>query len=336
TDLGFESLYQLKDFSSWGFSEVIAKIPFYFSALNKIVETAVERNTKVAILIDFQDFNLRLAKRLSKNGIKVLYYVAPQAWAWKPWRAKTLGEAVHTLFTIIPFEKNWFKERGVRNVVSVNHPLHYSMGPEFKKGPSKIFAELKDACHLLLLPGSRNFEVKNLLPEFIKVAAKLKNENPGLRLSIVKSPNVDEALYSPYLQLFEKIYPSDSLTNALEQADFSLAASGTVTLATALYEVPTVVCYKSSLLNEFIFYTFLDYKGPISLANIVHDRIIYPELIQDQATEYNIHQAILKWMTSEAEYIKIKKELAKTKELIRGEGLEASQILAEVINQNSI
>ena len=125
--LGVELLYHLKDFSSWGFSEVIGKIPFYFKALQHIEEEVVRRGCQTAILIDFQDFNMRLAKRLKRRGVKVLYYVAPQAWAWKAWRATTLSKTVHTLFTILPFEKDWFKERGVNQVCSVPHPLwfHY-------------------------------------------------------------------------------------------------------------------------------------------------------------------------------------------------------------------
>ena len=102
SSLGVENLYHLKDFSSWGFSEVIGKIPFYFKALNQIVEEVKKRKCKFAILIDFQDFNLRLAKKLNREGVRVFYYVAPQAWAWKAWRAKALEENVDTLFTIIP------------------------------------------------------------------------------------------------------------------------------------------------------------------------------------------------------------------------------------------
>ena len=109
---GMDLLYHLKDFSSMGFSEVIGKIPFYFNALSHIEKEVIRRHTKVAILVDFQGFNMRLAKRLSKRGVKVLYYVAPQAWAWKSHRAQALSETVHTLFTILPFEKNGFRIGG--------------------------------------------------------------------------------------------------------------------------------------------------------------------------------------------------------------------------------
>ena len=115
-DRGMDLLYHLKDFSSMGFSEVILKVPFYFKALKTIEDEVKKRQCKVAILIDFQDFNLKLSKKLKSLGVKVLYYVAPQAWAWKEWRAKTIQETTDTLFTILPFEKKWFQDRGVKNV----------------------------------------------------------------------------------------------------------------------------------------------------------------------------------------------------------------------------
>ena len=103
---GMDLLYHLNEFSSWGVSEVIGKIPFYFNALNSIVNEVEKRDCKYAILVDFQSFNHRLAKRLKKRGVKVFYYVAPQAWAWKAFRAQLLGKSVHTLFTIIPLKKS--------------------------------------------------------------------------------------------------------------------------------------------------------------------------------------------------------------------------------------
>ena len=120
---GFELIYHLKEFSTWGFSEALKKIPFYIKALRYICKQALLRETPVAILIDFQGFNLRLARRLSGQGVKIFYYVAPQTWAWKPARTNILKESVYTLFTILPFEKKWFTTRGLNRVISVPHPL---------------------------------------------------------------------------------------------------------------------------------------------------------------------------------------------------------------------
>ena len=118
-------------------------------------------------------FNLKLAGKLKERGVEVLYYVAPQAWAWKEYRVKKLSECVHTLFTIIPFEKKWFQDRGVERVISIDHPLWTTYQKELKTFTSK---EISNPLHLLLLPGSRAFEVQSLLPQFIETIKELKKE----------------------------------------------------------------------------------------------------------------------------------------------------------------
>ena len=330
--LGVELKYDLKDFSSWGFSEVIKKLPFYIKALKNIECEALERNTKTAILIDFQDFNLRLAKRLKKQGVKVLYYVAPQAWAWKAYRAKVMQRTVHTLFSILPFEKKWFQDRGMDKIVGVDHPLLAKFKNDLSDIPKTKFSDLKKGVNLLLLPGSRNFEVRGLLPEFIETLKLLKDF--PIKTSLVLSSNINRDLVDPYLKYIDKVYPNEKLASALKEADLALAASGTVTLSCALFEVPTVVAYKGSLLNEFIFHQFIKYKGPISLPNIIHEKWIYPELLQDRATSYNFSQVIRSWLTDESEYEKIKETLAETKGLLEGESIDVASYMAGVLKED--
>ena len=331
---GVELLYNLKDFSSWGYSDVILKIPFYIKAMNHILDEVEKRNCKVAILIDYQSFNLKLAGKLKARGVEVLYYVAPQAWAWKEYRVKKLSEYVNTLFTIIPFEKKWFHERGVKKVVSIDHPLWTTYEKELRNFSSHSFdPAAKKGMRLLLLPGSRHFEVALLLPEFIQSIHLLKKEF-ALEVSIVKSSSVSEDHYQNYNQYFDKIYTNEDLVSALKEADFALAASGTVTLTCALFEVPTVVCYKTSLLNQFIFEAVVRYKWFISLANIVQNRAVFPELLQDQVSSYNIVSHLKFWYYNKRDYIELKEQLKQTKKLVRGEGIDIPQLIANVINNS--
>ncbi len=314
---GVECLYHLRDFSSWGFSEVIGKIPFYFRAMTKLLGEVEKRRTKVAILIDFQDFNMRLAKKLKSRGVEVLYYVAPQAWAWKPWRAKAMQRDVNTLFTILPFEKKWFLDRGVKHVYSAPHPLFFHYKEEvISRKLEKSFDEVKENTRILILPGSRNFEVKNLLPLFIKAIKLIHGE---VELGIVHSPNVSQELYRPFLKDCSNIFDHSKLPDALEWAHLALAASGTVTLSCALFQVPTVVCYKTSLLNEFIFSNCLSYDGPISLANIVHEEIVFPEFLQNSVSDFNISEVLKKWITEENSFNLVKEKLKETLSLISGD-----------------
>jgi lipid-A-disaccharide synthase len=302
----------------------------------KMIENEVQkRNCKVAILVDFQSFNLKLAGKLKKLGVAVLYFVAPQAWAWKEYRVKKLANSVHTLFTIIPFEKKWFKDRGVKNVLSIDHPLFTTYQKEIENFNGHFYRFSKP-LKILLLPGSRNFEVSNLLPEFIRAISDLRKVIP-IEVSIVKSTSVKEDLYQCFNEHFDKVYNNDELVVALKNADFAIASSGTVTLASALFEVPTIVCYQVSLVNYWIYEIFVNYTGPASLANIVHNRSVFPEFIQERSTSFNIVSQIKKWYNStseyNAEYLKVKATLKTTKNVVKGEALNVPEYMANVISR---
>ncbi|MBY0413055.1 MAG: hypothetical protein K2Q18_02765, partial [Bdellovibrionales bacterium] len=174
------------------------------------------------------------------------------------------------------------------------------------------------------------FEVEKLLPAFTESIKELKKLFP-LEVSIVKSNSVPEGLYAPYNDFINHEYSNENLTDALKKADFAIAASGTVTLTCALYEVPTVVCYKTSLLNQFIYEVLVSYRWFISLANIVQNRSVFPELLQDQVSAYNIVSYLKFWYYNKTDYLELKKKLAETKELVRGDKIEIPKYMAEVI-----
>ena len=332
-ELGVDLKYHLKDFSGIGISEVLSKIPFYYRALDHLVDEVKKRNTKTAILIDFQGFNLKLARKLKKLGVNVLYYVAPQAWVWKPWRAKVLEDNVHTLFTILPFEKKWFQDRGVTNVKSVIHPLITEYGDclkEVTKRNSKDWKSRK--LKILILPGSRNVEVSTLLPIFEKGAA-LISEKHDVEFGIVKTESVRQEHYRTDL-IYSKVWTSDMLAEALNWADMSIAASGTVTLATGMFQVPTVVCYKVSLFTEAVLTMLVPYDGPASLTNIIHEKMIFPELIQHHSDRYNIAKNINNWIENPNEFDEMVSTLSGTVHKLTGDDFSVSDYMANVINGN--
>lgn len=326
---GVELIYNLKDFSGIGISEVLSKIPFYYKALGDILDEVEKRKTKTAILIDFQGFNLKLAKKLKKRGVNVLYYVAPQAWVWKEYRVKVLERCVHTLFTIIPFEKKWFSDRGVTRVKGVEHPLMRTYKNDLTQITQRRFYRGKRK--ILLLPGSRRVEIESLLKVFNDALKLVHEQGFDFEVGIVKVDSVDQSLYES-VDKVSNSWDSDDLPNALNWADMCVAASGTVTLATGLFEVPTVVAYKLSLVTEFILSFFLKYDGPISLTNIVHEKMIFPEFTQHQANRYNISKSLLKWFDDEDEYNQVINTLKETKEKLKGDDFSLPEYMADVIN----
>lgn len=334
-NLGMDLVYHLKDFSTWGVTDAVKKIFFYIKAFKRIEREVERRKCKVAILIDFQTFNLKLAQKLSAKGVKVLYFVAPQAWGWKAYRAKVLAECTSILFTIIPFEQEWFKLRGVNQTRAVPHPLWREnrlkiLASKDYKIAAKPFSEVKKKTRILLLPGSRKFEVDFLLPEFVR-ALTLLQADQSVEVGIVKSPNLnDRVFWSLDPSLFDhKIQEFSQLDEAFKWAHLAIASSGTVTLQCALFNLPTIVCYNGGLVNRWIFETFIEYNGPISLANIFYQRGIdpegdkvFPEFVLDQANYFEIYQILKKWTSSEEVYTDLKKKIEKVEE--ECENLEGS------------
>lgn len=292
---GVNLLYHLNDFSSMGFSEVIKKIPFYLKARKKIIREVEKRKTKYAILVDFQSFNLSLAKKLEKQGVKVLYYVAPQAWAWKAWRAEEIKKCVYELFCILPFEKKWFEKKGVRKVTTLQHPVYLEL---------KNKKLLEEKNEILILPGSRKSEIKYLMPHFIESLNLIKNKFPDSVFSIVESSSVDSKIFEYYLKDFNLIkrYRDTEIDLALSKAKVAIAASGTVTLRCAIMKVPTVVCYRVSMLNEYIYNNFIDYRGFVSLPNVILNEEIFPELLGEDCHSYKIAKKVFTLLSSQKDY----------------------------------
>jgi lipid-A-disaccharide synthase len=322
---GFKILYHLKDFSTFGVTEAIKKLPFYYRAFHSILNEVKTRKCQNAILIDFQDFNFRLAQKLTQLGVRVFYYVAPQAWAWKEFRGQLLANRVYTLFCLLSFEKKWFTDRGVKNVIHVEHPLSLKYSSLLKLKPK---AEKSQVLRILILPGSRNFEVNYLLPIFTSVIKTLK-KSKKIHTSIVKSSSVKSINFLSNQFSWDQEYGPEKLHEALLDADICLAASGTVTLACALFQVPTVVCYRGNLLNAFFFFQFVKYNGFISLPNLILGKSVFPEFLQDRVTEFNLLRVLQSWVDDDQQLEKIKQELALIAPKLKGDNIEVANYIHE-------
>lgn len=329
--LGIELLYHARDFSGIGLSEILSKVPFYYKALANILNEVDKRKVDTAILIDFQGFNLKLAKKLKKRGVNVLYYVAPQAWVWKPWRAKTLEQNVHTLFTILPFEKNWFQDRGVTKVKSVVHPLMIEYGERLKRNRIRSSQDTTTRLpRILVLPGSRNVEVARLLPIFNNALSLVREQAIEFEVGIVVTETVRPELYEGLIGA-QKKWESHDIQAALDWADMSVAASGTVTLTTGLFQVPTVVGYQVSLFTEFVLGMLIPYKGFVSLTNIILGKKVFPEFINHRCDRYNISRELIHWLKNHDELDRTLADLKSLPERLTGDDFNVSEYMAEVI-----
>ena len=219
---------------------------------------------------------------------------------------KELAQFTNHLFCILPFEKKWFSERGVKQISSVLHPVYQKIEEENRWNHKE-----ENKQEVLLLPGSRNSEVLRTLPVFLKA---LSNTSHQLTISIVKTSSVNSKIYEAYDDKIDKSYDSSDLYDALENSKLCLAASGTATLSCALMQVPTIVGYKVSLLNELFYRVFVPYKGFIALANLIAEREVFPELIQDKFSSFEIERKLKEWLSDSKKIDEVKEKASLVRE----------------------
>ena len=279
--------------SSFGISEAIRAYKAVKTTFKKAVDAIESFSPSVVVLIDYPDFNIRLAKVAKKKGIKVLYYVSPQVWAWRKGRVKTIAEVSDRIAVILPFEEEIYRGTGVQ-CEFVGHPVleEIESMTEDWAGLRKNSGINTDSPVIALLPGSRPHELKSLLPVMIDVVRDFKAEFPdyNCRFIMPVAPNVDIEKYQTYISRLRDegvAVEKENAVKALSMADMAVIASGTATLQAAFLETPMVVIYKLSPFSYFIGRLIVDVKY-ISLINLISGREVVKELLQSQADAKNI------------------------------------------------
>jgi len=328
---GTQIFYDIKGISVIGIVDALKKLP-KFLALKKLVLQRIQTEKPNAIiLVDFSGFNLRLAKAINKT-IPVIYYVSPQVWASRQGRIESIKKYVHRMIVLFKFEEEFYKKHGIE-VDFVGHPLLDTIKPSAKKSETLAQFGLDSSKTIIaLLPGSRNAEIKNILPVMLK-SAKLINRNLGnAQFLIAKSPQVNLEIYNRLIHgtnLNIKIIEGKTY-DCLNVADFALVASGTATLETAVLEKPFVIIYKMSYLNYFLYRPQV--KVPfVGIVNIIAGKRIIPEFVQFNAKAGKIAAQVLKTLKDPAEMNHIKAELKQLSSSLGAPGasLRAAQIILD-------
>jgi lipid-A-disaccharide synthase len=263
---GAKILKHYRDLAFMGFYEVIRNFPTIIRNFGVIKKQILDVNPKVVVLMDYPGFNLRLLSWLKQNDFIVIYYIAPQAWAWKENRVKKMAKYIDELLVILPFEEEFFRTRGVKTEF-VGHPLLQS------KLESK---NLKESRQIALLPGSRKQEVEHILPLMLSVQSEISD----YKFVIAAMSHIGESFYKRIIGDKKVVLIFDNSHEVIGNSELALVSSGTATLQTALAEVPQIVCYKSGWLNYELGKRLI--KVPfISLVNLIFGKEIVRELIQD-------------------------------------------------------
>ena len=294
---GVETIVNSDELAIMGILEVTRALPKFLRAFRQLKQAAYERSPDAAVLVDWPEFNLRLATRLHRRGIKVIYYISPQLWAWRPRRISTIKRDVDLLLSILPFEAEWFKARGVAHVEFVGHPLAGEVKPRFDREEFCRRNDLDPARPIVaFLPGSRHKELERILPPMLDAIEQLTVARPDVQCVVVVAPSrsiaetqqiVNQQNGAAAIKLVQ-----GQTREALAAADAAAVASGTATLEAALLETPMVVVYKESAVNWHTLGRLITVSH-YGLVNLVAERELAKELMQHNLTGANLSGELL-------------------------------------------
>lgn len=311
-----------------GLTEAIAKIPESLATIRRLTAAAREARPHALVVIDFADFNLRLAPAVHKLGIPVIFYVSPQIWAWRPGRIKAIRKAATRVLVIFPFEQAIYEKAGVP-VEFVGHPLVDLIAVRESRDALLTRVGLDPARPVFaLLPGSRTNEVHRILPVMIEAAPLIRASVPDVQFVIARAPGLADALFAGIGAAGRVALVEGDTDSVLAAADLAITASGTATVQTALHGTPMVVVYKLSPLTYTVGRPLVK-LDTFAMVNLIAGERIVPELIQDACTPQSIAAESISLLTNDARREAMRQGMRTVRERLGGPG--ASRRAAEAI-----
>lgn len=281
-----------KETAFMGFLEVILNLNTIFKNIKMCKSDILDFNPDVIIFIDYSGFNLRIAKWAKQQNFTTNYYISPQIWASRENRIHQIKRDIDAMYVILPFEKTFYEDKHNFSVEFVGHPLidAIEQKPEIDENTFRLENDIKsDKPIIALLPGSRKQEVQKMLSIMLSVIGSYKD----FEFVIAGAPSLESTFYDPFLKNPNVSFVSNKTYDLLRISHAALVTSGTATLETALFNVPQIVCYKASWISYQIAKRIitLDY---ISLVNLILDKEVVKELIQDELTTKNLKLELTK------------------------------------------
>ncbi|NBC57377.1 MAG: lipid-A-disaccharide synthase [Bacteroidetes bacterium] len=295
-EVGGTLVKHYRDLAFMGFAEVVMNLRTIFKNIKYCKEDIDEYQPDVIVFIDYPGFNFRIAKWAKQHGFKTHYYISPQIWAWKENRIKAIKRDIDEMYVILPFEKDFYEEKHNYPVHFVGHPLLDAI-KDFRPQSEKEFIkthQLLDKPIIALLPGSRKQEISKMLSIMLNVV----DDFPDYQFVIAGAPGQDAQFYEQFNAKKRVSYVQNKTYDLLSVSTAALVTSGTATLETALFKVPEVVCYKGSFISYHIAKRIisLDY---ISLVNLIMDKPVVKELIQNELNTVNLKSELRKILDTE-------------------------------------
>lgn len=324
---GVDIIVDAETLSVVGITEVLSKLSVILKGMRSAKTALKKLKPDILILIDFPDFNLRMAAAAKKLGILVLYYISPQIWAWRQGRVHKIKKLVDHMAVILPFEAAFYKRHKVP-VTFVGHPL---LDDRTLHLPKSIKQPDPKKVVVGLLPGSRDKEVSTLLPMMLASAKILSNKINGIKFMVSDAESVKKDLVSDLVRhngegLDIEIDPSP-IENIFQKADLLIAASGTVTLQAAVYGTPIIIVYKVSPLSYLLGKALIKVNH-IGLVNLISGKEVAPELVQESASPIEVASKAFSLLVKPEQLINMRKDLIAVKNKLGGPG--ASHRVAKI------
>ena len=306
----------------------------HFTLGKRVVDYLIkDYNPDLVLLIDYGVFNLNISKFLKKAGIKVFYYIPPQVWASRKWRINTIKKNIDEVLCIFPFEKEMYEKYGIK-CHYCGHPLVSQLASKVDKNEFFFFFYFdKNKKLVSIFPGSREFELKNLMKVFVKTAQYLQKKHPDLQFCISHAPNLSDKVYNKYLNNTPFPVIKGENQALLSVSDALILASGTVALEACLYRTPMIIAYRGPWLFYFIYLIVRCIKR-VSLPNIIADKSIVPEILQGDVNVQKISYEIEKLLYNRDYRENNIQELGGVKSLLSDKvsSREAANVISDALN----
>jgi lipid-A-disaccharide synthase len=313
-DAGAEVVKHIKDLAFMGFLEVVLNLRKILKNISFCKADILQFKPDALVLIDYPGFNLRIAEWAHNQGISVHYYISPQVWAWKQSRVYKIKRNVKQMYVILPFEKAFYAKFGM-NVMYVGHPLLDALGSfEPSESFKRLVTQKSDKPIIALLPGSRKQEISVMLPLMLEAVENLKK----YRIVIAGAPSVEKSFYMPIINQRAEVYFGHTY-DLVSMSEAALVTSGTATLETALLNIPEVVCYKGSKISYYIAKALIKIRF-ISLVNLITDREVVTELIQDECNPFRMRMEVEKVLVGGASRQRMLEEYNELRLMLGGGG----------------
>ena len=313
---GAEVVMHYRSLAFMGFSEVIKNLGKIRRNFRFCKEDIREFNPDVVVLIDYPGFNLRMAKFIHNLGIKVFYYISPQVWAWNRSRVYKIKSCVDKMFAILPCEKDFYRKYNY-DIDFVGHPLLDAIAGRSGGNPAgfRLEHKLGEKAVIALLPGSRKQEISRMLPVMLSVLPSF----PAFTFVVAAAPSIEASFYRNLVRSENVKIVYDHTYDLLEISHAALVTSGTATLETALFRVPEVVCYSGNHLSYLLARMLVKVKY-ISLVNLIMDRQVVLELIQNNLKRSNLEKELTQLLASGPYRDKMLKDMEELAEKLGGPG----------------